>query len=85
MARIFVLTEECVHNGREIIESVRPYFLHGKVNFFDLEEVREGPRIKRKMAIIPEEPYVIVVLERLKHEPKFERELVGVYVFVKDS
>jgi len=83
--RILVITEERVYDGHELIESVRPCFLHGKVNFFDLEEVREGPRVKTKMAIVPEEPYVVVALERSRHEPEFERGLVSVYVFAKDS
>jgi len=83
--RILVITEEHVYDGHELIESIRPYFLHGKVNFFKLEEVREGPRVKTKMAIVPEEPYAVVALERSRHESEFRRELVSVYVFAKDS
>jgi hypothetical protein len=39
------------------------------------------------MAIVLEEPYAIVALERVRHEPKFkfEKELVSIYAFVKDS
>ena len=80
--RILVLTEEMDFERRDYL-SVR--FLDGKVNFFRLEEVREGPRVKTKMAIVPEEPYVVVALERSRHEPEFERGLVSIYVFAKDS
>jgi hypothetical protein len=80
--RILILTEERDFEAREYVD-VRP--LEGKVNPFTLEEVREGSRIKTKMAIVPEEPYAIVALERVRHEPRFEKELVSVYVFAKDS
>jgi hypothetical protein len=83
--RILVLTEERESDGYEIIESTKVYFLEGKVNFFDLEEVREGSRVKTRRVIIPEESYAIVALERVRHKPKFERELVSVHVFAKDS
>jgi hypothetical protein len=84
--RILILAEEFESDGYRTVES-RPRFLDGKVNFFTLEKVREGPRIKTKMAIVPEEPYAIVALERVRHEPKFkfEKELVSIYAFVKDS
>jgi hypothetical protein len=83
--RLLILTEERESDGYETIEYTDVLFLEGKVNFFDLEEVREGSRVKTKKVIIPEESYAIVALQRVRNKPKFERELVSVHVFAKDS
>jgi len=87
--RILVLTEERESDGYRIIESTHVRLIEGKVNPLRLEEVREGSRVKTKIAIVAEEPYVIVALERERHRPghrpEFEHELVSVHVFAKDS
>jgi hypothetical protein len=85
--RILVLTEEREDVGHEIIESTHLRPFEGKVNPFKLEEVREGNRVKTRIAIVAEEPYAIVALERVRYKSKweFERELVSIHVFAKDS